>query len=448
MVSATGSAEAKRPSPFIAFQYRNFRIMWFASLLSSSGTWLQNVAVPFVIFKLTGSGVWLGVAGFLSYAPMVVTGPYAGWVADRFHRRSVLIVGGLAQTALTLALWIDWVSGERRVGVIIALLAANSFAAGFTVASWQAFVTELVPREHLLNAVTLNSAQFNAARAFGPAVGGIVLATLGASWSFFINAMTFVVMLIALLFVHVVHISKPRPEGRAKPLAEMWTAMKYVRTEHGILACLTVIFALGFFGGPLFNLLVVFADRVYKIGDGAYGMLAGCLGLGAIIAAPFVAGRGSRMRRSRILTISMVGYGVALIAVAAAPVAWAGAFALLFAGAGYLGISSTLNTTVQMQVTESMRGKVLALYVMVLTLAVPLGSLLQGWLVDLINVQVTVAISGVVFLCVFAVLRLGGNAFTAMDDLSRGSLGQPAKTEEIELAIAEAEATEAAIDPF
>ena len=448
MASAASSPLPNRMSSFTAFRYRNFRIMWFASLLSSSGTWLQNVAVPFVIFKLTGSGVWLGVAGFLSYAPMVVTGPYAGWLADRYHRRTVLIVGGLAQTVLTLALWIGWVSGERRVGVIIALLAANSFAAGFTIATWQAFVTELVPREHLLNAVTLNSAQFNAARAFGPAVGGIVLATLGASWSFFINAMTFVVMLIALLFVHVVHISKPRPEGRAKPLAEMWTAMKYVRTESGIMACLVVVFALGFFGGPLFNLLVVFADRVYGIGDGAYGLLAGCLGLGAIIAAPFVAGRGTRMRRSRILSIAMVGYGLALIAVGAAPVALLGAIALIFAGAGYMGISSTLNSTVQMQVTETMRGKVLALYVMVLTLAVPIGSLLQGWLVDAVGVQATVAGSGAVFLCVFAVLRLRGNALTGMDDLSRGSLGQPVMTEEMELAIAEAEATEAAIDPF
>lgn len=448
MASAETPPARQRAGTLIAFRYRNFRIMWFASLLSSSGTWLQNVAVPFVIFKLTGSGVWLGVAGFLSYAPMVVTGPYAGWVADRFHRRSVLIVGGLAQTVLTLALWIDWVNGERRVGVIIALLAANSFAMGFTVATWQAFVTELVPREHLLNAVTLNSAQFNAARAFGPAVGGIVLATLGASWSFFINAMTFVVMLIALLFVHVARVERTRPAGRGRPLADMWTAMKYVRTERGIMACMTVVFALGFFGGPLFNLLVVFADRVYGIGDGAYGLLAGCMGLGAIIAAPFVAGRGTRMRRSRILSIAMVGYGFSLIALGAAPVAWLGALALLFAGAGYLGISSTLNTTVQMQVTESMRGKVLALYVMVLTLAVPLGSLLQGWLVDIVNVQVTVAGSGLVFLGVFAALRFGDNAFTSMDDLSRGSLGQPSSNEDLELAIAEAEATEAAIDPF
>ncbi len=443
----SGAAAADRPArqgTFVAFRYRNFTLMWFASLLSSSGTWLQNVAVPFVVFRLTGSGAWLGVTGFLSYVPMVITGPLAGSIADRFNRRSVLMVCGVAQTILTLALCIDYVSGERRIMPIIVLLALNSTAAGFSVASWQAFVTELVPREHLLNAVTLNSAQFNAARAFGPAIGGIVLATLGAGWSFFINAMTFVAMVVALLFVHVARVERPPRVGRSRPIAEMLTAVRYVRTQTGIMVCLMVVFALGFFGGPLFNLLVVFADRVYGIGDGAYGLLAGCLGAGAIVAAPFVAGRGNRTSRSTMLTIAMVGYGIALISLAAAPVAIVGAIALLFAGAGYLGISSTLNTTVQMQVAETMRGRVLALYVMVLTVAIPIGSLIQGWLVDLIGVQWTVAGAGFLFLCVFAVFRFGFDAFGHMDDLTQDSLS----SEDADLAIAEAESIESAIDPI
>ena len=163
MTAAAGSTP-ERPSAFIAFRYRNFRLMWGASLLSSSGTWLQNVAVPFVVFKITDSGAWLGVTGFLAYVPMVITGPMAGSIADRFDRRRTLIITGLVQTVLTLALWLDYLSGERRIMVIISLLAANSFVAGLSVATWQSFVTELVPREHLLNAVTLNSAQFNAAR--------------------------------------------------------------------------------------------------------------------------------------------------------------------------------------------------------------------------------------------------------------------------------------------
>ncbi len=438
-----GAVRPARSGAFAAFRYRNFSLMWSASLLSSSGTWLQNVAVPFVIYRITGSGAWLGVTGFLAYVPMVLTGPMAGSIADRFNRRTVLLVCGLGQFSLTMLLWAVWVAGERRIGVIIAVLAANSFVAGISVASWQAFVTELVPREHLLNAVTLNSAQFNAARAFGPALGGLVLATLGPGWAFFINALTFLAMVGALVMVRVPKLERAPSTGRPRALAEMAAAVRYVRTEAGIVACLVVVFALGFLGGPLFNLLVVFADDVYHVGDGLYGVLAGCMGAGAILSAPLIAGPGSRLARSHLVALAMVGYGGALVAVGLAPVAILGAAALLVAGAGYLGISSTLNTTVQLQVTEEMRGKVLALYVMMLTLAVPLGSLVQGWLVDVIGVQATVAGAGLLFLAVFAVLRLGTGLLGEMDDLSRGSLGTGRS-----LAVAEAESAEAAVDPF
>lgn len=437
-----GAPPPERSSAFAAFRYRNFRWMWTASLLSSTGTWVQNVAVPFVVFQITGSGAWLGVAGFLAYIPMVVTGPLAGSIADRFHRRTVLMVTGTIQAAFAFLLWVVWTSGERRIGVILALVTLGSFANGLNIASWQAFVTELVPRDLLLNAVTLNSAQFNAARAFGPAVGGIVLALVGPGWSFFINGVTFLAIVGALVVVHVPRTVREVPPGRPRPLAEMWQAIRYVRTERGIVTALVVVFSLGFLGGPLFNLLVVFADRVYGVGNGAYGVLAGCLGTGAILTAPLIAGRGSALPRSRLVVIAMSVYGVALVALGLSPVYLMGAAALLVAGAGYLGISSTLNTTVQIQVTEQMRGKVLALYVMTLTLAVPLGSLLQGWLVDVIGVQVTVAAAGAAFLGIMLLLRFGLRLFTAMDG-SADEAG-PGLVE----AVAEAESTEAAVDPL
>ena len=431
---------------FVAFRYRDFRLLWGSSLLSSSGTWLQNVAVPIVVFNITGSGVWLGITGFVGYAPMVFTGPYAGWIADRFDRRRVLILGAIGQAIFTFAICAYWASGDKRIGIFISLLAANSFVAGLTVATWQAFVTEMVPREHLLNAITLNSAQFNAARAFGPSLGGLLLVPLGEGWLFFLNGMTFVVLVFTLLLIRTHRKPPPPPPGKATPIADMVDACRYAFAEPGIAVCLIVVFFLGFLGGPLFNLIVVFTERVWDVGGSAYGLLAGCLGFGAIVVAPFVAGRGSRTNRSVMLTIAMVSYGLALVGVGASPIVLTGAIALLVAGAGYLGISSTLNTTVQLQVSESMRGKVLALYVVVLTAAVPLGSLLQGWLVDVIGVQWTVAGAGVIMLIVFGVLRSLGR-FEAMNDLTRGEFTE-ATEEDAEIAIAEAEATEAAIDPI
>ena len=442
MTVSTDRSEPERDSAFVAFRYRNFRWMWGASLLSSSGSWLQMVAVPYVIYTITGSGAWLGFAGFLGYVPMVITGPYAGSVADRFDRRRVLIIGGIVQASITFVLWFVWVQGVRNVGFFLVILTLGAFAGGFTVAAWQSFVTELVPREHLLNAVTLNSAQFNAARAFGPALGGLVLATLGVSWCFFINAVSFLVMVGGLLVVSVPRLVRSVAPGRPRPIAEMRDAMRYVRNVPGIITCLIVVFSLGMLGGPLFNLLVVFATDVYRIGDGAYGVLAGCLGAGAIIVAPIVAGRGGRASRSRVLTIAMVAYGSALIALGAAPVVFIGAAALLVAGAGYLGITASLNTTVQLQVREEMRGRTMALYLMVLTSAVPLGALIQGWLVDLIGVRWTVAGAGTVFLSVFLYLRFVADRLTTMDAVDH------VFDESDALHIAEAEATEAAIDPL
>lgn len=432
-----------RSGAFAAFRYRNFSLMWTSSLLSSSGSWMQMVAVPYVIYTITGSGAWLGFAGFLGYAPMVITGPFAGSVADRFDRRRVLIVGGVVQASITFALWVGWVAGVRNIGVFLGVLTLSAFAGGFTVAAWQSFVTELVPREHLLNAVTLNSAQFNAARAFGPALGGVVLATLGVSWCFFINAASFLVMVAGLVVVRVAKRGIVRPEGRPRPIAEMREAIVYVRTVPGIVTSLIIVSALGFLGGPLFNLLVVFAQDVYGVGKGAYGLLAACLGTGAILVAPLVAGRGGGIPRSRLITIAMTAYGSALVLLGAAPVVLFGAAALLVAGAGYLGITASLNTAVQLQVREDMRGRTMAFYLMVLTASVPLGAQIQGWMVDWIGVRWTVSGAGALFLMILVLLRFVLDRLGTMDAVNPAMM-----SDEDELHVAEAEATEAAIDPI
>lgn len=412
----TPGADPDRISAFASFRERNFAIMWTASLLSQTGQWLQNVAVPFVVFQITGSGAWLGFTAFMMLVPMVLLGPVAGSVADRFDRRKVLAIGAALQGLITAGLWLTWASGVRSVWVLIVLVTAVSSVAGVTVASWQAFVPSLVPRRLLLNAVTLNSAQFNAARAFGPAIGGVVIATAGPSWAFFLNAISFFAIVGGLALVRLPRIERERPAGRPRALAEMWSALRYVRTQRGILASLVVVFTLGLLGGPLFNLVVVFAQEVYDVGDGAYGLLAACIGIGSIMAAPILAGWGSRQPRSAMVSLAMVGYGCALVAFGAAPVYAVGALALLVSGAGYLGLASTLNTTLQMQVSEVMRGRVLALYVMSLTAAMPIGNLVQGSLVDVIGPQWTVAGAGLLFLGVYAVLRLGTDLLDHMDD--------------------------------
>jgi MFS family permease len=410
-------AETGRPGlreALTAFRYRNFAIFWSGALLSSTGTWVQWVTVPFVVLQLTGSAAWVGFTGFLQFLPAVLVGPLAGSIADRFHRRSVLLVTQTLQAAVAVALFAVWTAGVRSVAVIVALVAVGGLVAGINIPSWQAFVSELVPREVLLNAVTLNSTQFNAARAFGPAVGGLLLGTVGVGAAFLVNALSFLAVIGALALVRVPRLE--RAPGHRGVMREFWSAITYVRGRPGIAACFLIVFALGGLGGPLFQLLAVFAERVFHVSDIRYGLLGASLGIGAVLAAPLIAGRGSAVPRSRLAVLATTAYGGALVAFALSPWYLTAVVALMVAGGSYLAIASTLNTTIQLQVDETMRGKVLAAYLMGLTLTMPLGALVQGALAEVVGARVTVAVAGALFLALVTWLRLVTGYVSAMDE--------------------------------
>jgi MFS family permease len=382
-------------------------LFWTGALVSNTGTWVQNVTVPFVVFQLTGSPAWVGFAGFAQLLPAWLMGPVGGSIADRFPRRTVLLVTQSAMAAVALLLWALWTAGVRSPWAVIAVVALSGAIAGLMIGSWQAFVSELVPREDLLNAVTLNSAQFNAARAFGPAIGGVVLATLGPSWSFFINGISFAAVIVALALIRVPRLVEP---GRPRPrvFTELASTLRYIRRMPGIRVCVAVVLALGALGSPVFTLVIVFADEVFHVGAAEFGLLSASIGIGAVLGTPLIAGPGSGMLRSRLIGVGLLVYGCALMGFALAPNYWFGAAALMVTGGGYLAIASTLNTTIQIQVDESMRGKVLAVYVMGLTGSAPIGALVQGWAADVIGPRQTVATAGAVFLLLATALRASG----------------------------------------
>lgn len=387
-----------------ALRVRDFRLFWTGALISNSGNWMQNVAVPFVVFQLTGSAAWVGFAGFAQFLPAWLMGPLGGAVADRFPRRRVLIVTAAAQAMAATAMAVAWASGVRSPWAYVGLVAVSGSIGGINIGSWQAFVPELVPREHLLNAVTLNSAQFNAARAFGPAVGGLVLAQLGVTWAFGLNALSFAAVIGALLLVKAEG-AVARGGGRPKVLAETWDAIRYVRDRPGIVTAIFVVVALGFLGSPIFSFIVVFAEDVFGVGDTAYGVLAAAQGAGAVLGAPIIAGPGTAWARSRLTKVGMVAYGSALVAFALSPLYLTAVLALLVSGAAYLAIAASLNTSIQLQVEDHMRGRVMALYVMGITATVPLGNLVQGALVEVVGARATTTGAGLAFIGVFLVLR-------------------------------------------
>ena len=405
-----------------AFKVPEFRRFWIGALVSNSGSWMQNVSVPFVLYQLTESATWVGTASFAQFFPAVLFGPLGGSIADRYPRRSVLLVAQAAMAAIALALWALWSSGHAEpwsITVLVALLGATS---GIAIGSWQAFVSELVPRDLLLNAVTLNSAQFNGARAFGPALGGVVLATLGPSGAFALNAVSFVAVLGALASIPGRPAAIDPDAERSSVLGETRETIAYIRTMPGITACVVVVASVGVLGSPVFPLLAVFAEEVFAVGDSLYGLLGAALGIGGVLATPLVAGRGSGMLRSVLAGRGLVLYAASLVVFALSPVFPMAVVSLAVAGGAYLAVASTLNTTIQVQVAEERRGKVLALYVMGLTSSYPIGSLVQGAIADVVGVRAVTAVAGVGLILVWARIRTSGR-FSMMDRLGDDDLG-------------------------
>jgi MFS family permease len=399
-----------------ALRIPEFRRFWIGALVSNSGSWMQNVSVPFVLYMLTESAAWVGLASFAQFLPAVLLGPLGGSLADRFPRRSVLLAAQSAMAVVAVGLWALWSTGSAKPWSLVALVAILGAVTGIAMGSWQAFVSELVPRHLLLNAVTLNSAQFNGARAFGPALGGVVLATLGPSGAFALNALSFVAVLGALASISRGRQAAVAPsEERRTVWRETRETISYIRGMPGIATCVQVVACIGLLGNPVFPLLVVFAEEVFGVSDSLYGLLGASLGIGGVLATPFVAGTGSGMLRSRLGGRALAAYGLALVGFALSPVFPSAVLFLVVAGGAYLAVASTLNTTIQVQVAESRRGKVLSLYVMGLTSTYPLGSLIQGWVADRVGVRAVTAVAGALLVVVWLRLRATGR-FRLMDD--------------------------------
>ncbi|MFI9628780.1 MFS transporter [Streptomyces sp. NPDC052042] len=402
-----------------AFRHRDYRLFWSGALASNIGTWLSNLAVPFVLFQATHSAFWVGLAALAQFLPGVLVAPLGGSLADRLNRRRVLISTQIAMAVTAGGLWALWVTGAARPPAILAIVALSGLITGLNLPIWQSFVNDLVPREDLASAVALNSLQFNAARSVGPAVAGLLLATLGPGWAFLINGFSFVFVLCALVLIRR-GTGSPAPGSARDPgvVRGFVQALRYVRRQPGIRVAILVSVLIGFFGNPVFGFTVVFADEVFHVGALALGALNAALGLGAVLCAPLVSSAGGGLTLARIVRWAMPVHGLAMVGFGLAPGPVVGAFCLVVVGGCFLAVVSSANTSIQMMVTERMRGRVLAIRIMVYSASLPLGSLVQGAISDLIGPRVTVAGAGVVLaLVVLPLLRgRGGRLLSRLDD--------------------------------
>ena len=314
-------------------------------------------------------------------------------MADRLDRRRVLLATQLAMAASAFVLWAVWVAGWHNPWLILTITVTTGISSGLMIPSWQAFVPSLVPKADLPSAITLNSTQFNASRAIGPALAGLLLATAGASWAFFLNGVSFLAVIAALWVVR----SRPTDQRSGQPegvIAGFRSAIGYIRQRTGILVSLVCAVLVAFFGNPVTQFTVVFADQVYHAGPRVVGVLASAVGIGAVMIAPTLSTWDTRVKRSTVVRWGLPIYGLAVISFGLAPNWPLGLAALLVVGAGFLAVIATTNTAVQLIVADHMRGRVMSARIMGFTVAFPLGSLAQGALADVWGPQATVIVSG------------------------------------------------------
>ena len=395
------------PAALASFGHRSFRYFWFGGVTANSARWFQYVALPAVVWDLTASPGWVGFAGFAQFAAMAVVAPVAGMVADHFSRRRVLMVSQSLMGLVAAAMAVAWTQGARSPAVYVALAAASGLVGGLNLPVWQSFVSELVPRDLLLNAVTLNSAQFNCSRLVGPMLGGITVAAAGPAAAFWVSAAGAVVVVFALARVQsgqAVLAGTPSMRLIRNTLA----VARYVRDRRGLVVAFVTVSLIGAVGLPIQMLTVVFAEDVFDRGPGGFGLMLTMLGVGAVAAAPMVASLGGRVPRSRIQRVALLVYGAAVVALAAAPTFVVYLVPMAAIGAAHLASASALNTAVQLQVDEERRTQVMSLYVMVLMSSNPLGQLVLGQLIEAIGARPAFGLYGALLIAGTAVLHFRG----------------------------------------
>lgn len=413
--------------PTSAFGVLDFRRFWLAALVSNTGTWMQSAAIPYAVFEISGTAGAVGVTGLFQYLPFMLMGAVGGTLADRFPRRRLLLVTQLAMMGAAICLWALVASGAATVASITALAFVFGLLGGLATPVWQAFVAELVPRELLLGAVTLNSTQFNAARAVGPFLAGVVIAAIGVQAAFLFNAASFLAVIAVLGVIRSAGVARPSGGGADRPrvIAGLSEAARHILESPAILACCISIVAVAGLGSPLFNFLPVYGEEEFAVTGWQLGLLFGAGGIGSLAFAPALLKVAPRFPRAALLAGSMGLYGAAVVAVGLSPAYGLTIAALLFFGGSYLGIASTINTTIQLVVRDHLRGKVIAIYLMCLTGALPLGLLVWGLSADAIGLRPTTVGAGLLLVVTTLVLQLSGRfAVMAEADAARDAASE------------------------
>jgi MFS family permease len=390
------------PSTFRALRHRNFQLFFSGQLISLVGTWMQSVAQSWLVYRLTGSSLLLGLIGFAGQFPVFIFGPFGGIIADRTNRHRVIIGTQTAALLLAFALAGLTLAGRVQVWHIFVLSALLGVVNAVDIPTRQAFVVDMVGKDDLMNAIAVNSSMVNGARIVGPAVAGILVATIGEGWCFFANGVSYIAVIAGLALMSIRPLVRPRSDR--SPIADIAEGFRFSAHTGPIRALLLLLGLMSLMGMPYAVLMPIFADQILHGGARGLGILMGASGLGALIGALALAARRSLKGLGSWVAASAIGFGASLIVFAYSRSFWLSAFLLVPTGFAFMVEMASSNTLIQAMVPDHLRGRVMALYSMMFMGMAPFGALLAGALAHGLSAPVTVAIGG-------AVCVAGGIAF-------------------------------------
>jgi len=378
---------------FRALRHRNFRLFLFGQVISLIGTWMQNVAQSWLVYRLSHSELLLGTAWFCSQIPVLALGSIGGLISDRFPRHRIVVLTQVLSMLQAFALGALTLSGHVQVWHVLALATVLGIINAFDMPARQALIVQLANKEDLLNAISLNSAIFNAARIVGPAIAGLLVAVLGEGACFTINGVSFVAVIIALLAMRM-------PADMTRFAASSWSHLiegfRYAWHYLPVRSTLMLLGATTLGGMPAVVLMPFFSDDIFHRGAQGLGFLMGAMGVGAVVGTLVLAHSNEITGLRRVIVFSALSTGASFILFSLSPWFYLSIAIMPVIGFGVMRQNAAANTLIQTLIPDQFRGRIMSLYAMTVVGLGPFGSLAAGAIAHALGPRLTVLIGGTV----------------------------------------------------
>lgn len=396
-MNITSQVSSRINNPFISLKHKNYRYYWIGMCVSLVGTWMQNIAQPWLAYSLTHSPFLLSLIGTLQFTPTMLFSLFAGVFVDKHSKKKILICTQTISLGITLVLALLILFGKVQYWHIAIMATLLGIVNTFDMPSRQAFVIELAGKEDLTNAIALNSMSFNLARIIGPSIAGIIMGYFGIASCFFINSISFAAVLVSLFFIKPIAMhSKIKKE--TKVIKEIIEGLKYIYHKDILFYTVIVVAIVGTFA-PNFNVLVpIFAKEILGQNETGFGILMSFMGVGSFFGAMFMASLSKSGPKKFVIYIVPLIVGAFLVMTGLTNMYLMTGISLAMTGFFFISFASSSNSTLQLNSSNEYRGRVMSVYTLVFAGSTPIGNLYAGFITEHFNARIGFAACGLIII--------------------------------------------------